>query len=142
MRETEVGRAIDYYEFDGLKKDITDMKSLMSRMVEAMGRITIIEERQHAASEVSNRTLERMEQIADKQHASEVTNAGNLSVLKRVSEIENTFLELHVEGERNKARFATFTWLVHALWAVVGSSGMFWLFKSLTTAAQAVPLIH
>ena len=136
MRETgsSSGRAVDYYEFDGLKKDITDMKSLMSRMVEAMGRITIIEERQHAAGELANRTLERMEQIAEKQHASEVLHAANTSVLQRVSEIETTFLELHVEGERNKARFAVFVWMVHGLWAVVGSSGLMWMFHALSAS--------
>lgn len=131
-------RQIEYHEFTGLKQDVTDMKSLMSRMVETMSRITVIEERQHAASEATNKALERMEQITERQHAYELANAGNTSVVSQVGRIETVIRELHVESERNKARFGTVVWMVRGLWAIVGltvgSGGLIWITHALTIA--------
>ena len=44
--EPSLEKTVNYREFAILQQDITDMKSLMSRMVDTMGRISVIEERQ------------------------------------------------------------------------------------------------
>ena len=70
-----------------------------------------------------------MELISEKQHIFEIEGARNGPILSRVTAIEKGFLDMHVEDERNKARFQTIVWLVRGLWAVVGSAGLLWLFK-------------
>lgn len=126
-------RKVAYHEFVSLKQDITDMKSLMSRLVETMGRITIIEERQHTLTQNTGIVLERMEGITNRQHAHEVLAATNASTVARVERVEVAFRELHIENEINKARFNTFVWMVKGLWAVIGSGGVVWLFHAMTT---------
>lgn len=131
MSEETLIRKID---LEDLKRDMTDMKSLMSRMVEAMSRITVIEERQHDLSQVTSKAMDRMEMVAEKQHAYEIISASNSSMAGRVTVMETAFRELHLEGERNKARFGTIIWLVHGLWALVGGGGLIWIFQALAHA--------
>lgn len=120
---------VSYQDFATIQKDITDMKTLMSQMVNAMNRITVIEERQQVAADAINKAVVRMELISDKQHVFEIEGARNGPIANRVDAIEKAFLEMHVEDERNKARFHTVVWLVRGLWAVVGSAGVLWFFK-------------
>ncbi len=68
-------------------------------------------------AQTSNKALQRMDEIIERQHQHEVTNAVNYSMASRVDALEIAFRELHVEGERNKARFQTFRWLLHGAWA-------------------------
>lgn len=124
MSDTTDQAIVNSREFSALKQDITDMKSLMSRMVEAMSRITVIEERQHTMAQSTSKAIERMEAITERQHAYELTNAESASTAGRVGRLELVFQELNVENERNKARFQTVVWTVRALWAVIGSSAI------------------
>lgn len=121
MNESMSQAIVNSREFSALKQDITDMKSLMSRMVEAMSRITVIEERQHTMAQSTSKAIERMETITERQHAYELANAESASTVGRVSRLELAFQELNVENERNKARFHTVVWTVRALWAAIGS---------------------
>lgn len=129
-------RPVTFGEFSAMREDMTDMKSLMSRMVETMSRISIIEERQHNHAQISEKVATRLEELTERQHQMDVSNAANGSLNSRVSTLELQVRESHVESERNKARFDTVVWLVRALWAVVGSGGLLWLFH----AVQATPI--
>lgn len=131
---TEQHRNVSCGEFASLKEDMTDMKSLMSRLVETVSRITIIEERQHNQIQISEKVLARLDEVTAHQHQIDITNAANSSLATRVSTLETVVRESHIESERNKARFDTVVWLVHGLWAVVGSSGLLWLFHTLSAA--------
>lgn len=129
-------KSVDYSEFSALKADITDMKGLMARMVEAMGRITVIEERQHVLAQNSAKAIDRMEQLTERLHESEVANAVQQSLAQRTTNIETAFRELHVENERNKARFETVVWMVRGLWAVALAcgGGVVWLAQAIQHA--------
>ena len=132
MSDTSLERRVDFYEFKAIQQDITDMKSLMSRMVEAMGRITIIEERQHASATAVSDALRRIEDVTNRQHQHDVENAVNAAIAARVANLEISVREFHVEGERNKARFETIVWMVRGLWALVAAGGALWAAKLIT----------
>ncbi len=127
-------RNVDYAEFSTLQKDMTDMKSLMARMVEAMGRITVIEERQHVMAQATSKSLDRIEEITERLHQNEVANALQNSISSRVVQIETVFRELHIENERNKARFDTVVWMVRGLWAIAipGIGAAVWVIQTLS----------
>jgi hypothetical protein len=129
-------RTVDYYEFASLKQDIGDMKLLMARMVEAMGRITVIEERQHVQATNTSKVLERMEEVTQRLHQNEVVNAAQSSIVQRVTNMEVVFREIHIESERNKARFDAVIWMVRGLWAVTvaGGAGLVWVIKAVIDA--------
>lgn len=134
MGDTSLERRVDFYEFKAIQQDITDMKSLMSRMVEAMGRITIIEERQHASATAVSDALRRIEDVTNRQHQHDVENAVNTAIVARVGNLESSVREFHVEGERNKARFEAVVWMVRGLWALVAAGGVVWAAKLITVA--------
>ncbi len=134
MSEPSSQAIVNAREFSALKQDITDMKSLMSRMVEAMSRITVIEERQHTMAQSTSKAIERMEAITERQHAYELVNAESASTVGRVGRLESVFQDLNIESERNKARFQTVVWTVRALWAVLGSGAI----GAVILATQAV----
>lgn len=130
---------VPYHEFLALKQDITDMKSLMSRMVEVLSRISVIEERQNQFSSTATEALKRMEEIAQRQHQHEVNNAANSTVANRVDALEVAARESYVEAERNKARFQTFTWIMRTLWVVViaGAASFAWLIDKIPAHIRA-----
>lgn len=117
---TTDSQQVQYHEFSALKQDITDMKSLMSRMVEALSRISVIEERQNQFAATAGEALKRMEYIAQKQHQNDIANAIHVNMAARVDLLEAAVRESHVENERHKARFDTAIWMIRGLWAAVG----------------------
>lgn len=119
-----------------MQRDISDMKSLMSRMVEALGKITVIEERQHAMAQATNKVLERMEAITGRQHEQDLLAAANGTISARVKDLELSVRESHLEAERVKARFQTIVWTLRGLWLVAGSSAGVWLLQALLTIAR------
>lgn len=133
-----MGEESKNYELAGIKRDITDMKSLMSRMVEAMGRITVIEERQHASATAVSDALRRIEAVTSRQHQHDVENAINFALAARVERMEEVVKESHTDGERNKARFETVVWMVRGLWAIVAAGGLIWLAR-LSVMAINIP---
>ena len=104
------------------------MKSLMSRMVETISRISVIEERQNAVVQSTNKAIERMEAIADRQHASEIATAGAVGQAEKVKTLEKAVSDLQVENERNHARFDALVWVIRIMWvaggAVAGIAGL------------------
>ena len=134
MSDPQEQRTVRYQEFADMRSDIADMKSLMARMVEAMGRITVIEERQHVLAQNSSKAIERMEELTERLHQNEVANATQNNLAARTSQIESVFRELHVENERNKARFDTVVWMVRGLWAVAvgGGATIVWVISTLS----------
>jgi hypothetical protein len=108
-------------ELDGIHRDIRDMKSLLTSMVETMQRLSIIEERQNTMVQSSNRLFSQIESIVSQQQKLQVTDALNANMSARLSSVETAFRELHVENERNKARFSTFRWLLNGAWVAGGA---------------------
>ena len=123
---------ITYGEFNSLKRDMTDMKSLMSRMVETMGRISIIEERQHNHALISEKILSRVDEVTSRQHQADIFNATNMSASSRTEVLELAVREMHVENERQKTRISTIVWMVRGAWGAIGSGGLLWLFHAMT----------
>ena len=67
------------------------------------------------------RIAERMEVAEEKRHAQELITAKTADLPGRVSAIEVKIHDQHIEQEKNKARFETFSWIVRGLWAVAGT---------------------
>lgn len=122
--ENHTERKVDYHDFHALRQDVLDMKSLMARMVEAMGRISVIEDRQHATAQALNKLVERMEQIVSRQHQQELDAVATQGLATRVEAIERLHREIHIENERQKARFQTVVWMVRGLWAIAAAGGI------------------
>lgn len=122
-------------EIGSMQRDITDMKLLMGRMVEAMAKITVIEERQHAMSQATNKVLERMETIAQHQHEQDILAATNGSLGSRVAVLETAIRELHLEDVRKKARAQTLVWAGRCFWTLFGAGGAIALAQTFINAA-------
>lgn len=122
-------RAVDYHEFSAVRQDLTDMKALMGRMVEAMSRIALIEERQNTQAAKADQHYERLESVMNKLHEHEVLAATNTGVGGRLKDVEVAVRELHVESERNKARFQAIVWLIGGVWAFVAGGGALMLYQ-------------
>lgn len=110
-------------ELDHIHREIKDIKALMSSMVEAMARITVIEERQHAYSSTAEKVLDRLDEVVKAQHKTELYNATNAGLAGRVEALETVVRETHLENKTNKARFETMVFMVRAIWAVIGLVG-------------------
>lgn len=120
---------IDPAEFASMKQDISDVKSIMHKMADTLTRMALLEERQHGTSSVTEKILGRLEKIELALHRSEVAQASSGISNNRVEALEAGFRELHIERERDKARFQTVVWMVRALYAVGGVGGLMALLK-------------
>lgn len=109
--------------------DIGEMKSLMGRIVEAIQRIAVLEERQGASAQTQNKILEKVEELTARQHAAELHAAANADMTARVKTLDGAVRDQHVEREKDKARFDTLAWTIRALWAVAGSGALLWAAK-------------
>jgi hypothetical protein len=119
----------DTSKLEAAVADIAEMKSLMGRMVEAIQRIALLEERQGASAQTQNKILETVEDLRQRQHAAELASATNSDIASRVKALEGAVRDQHVEREKDKARFDTLAWTIRALWAVAGSGALLWAAK-------------
>jgi hypothetical protein len=108
-------------EFNALAREVGDMKGLMSQMVDALTRITVIDERQQVVGVFMQKLDDRMARMEQRQHEAEVLNATAQGGAQRLTAIEAGFRELHIDRERDKARFQAVVWMVRGLWAVSGA---------------------
>lgn len=128
-------KTISYQEFKVLSQDMSEMKSLMSKMVEAINRIALLDERQQAVAHALQKLDERMGRMEEKQQQAEVARALTQASADRLNLIDAGFRELHIERERDKARFATVVWMVRGLWGVAGAGGAIAIIKLIAGAA-------
>jgi hypothetical protein len=107
-----------------LERDMSDMKALMQKMVDAITRMALLEERQASVKETTDKILDQINDIREHQAAVELAAARGQVSPSRIEALEGAIRETHVEHERNKARFQTLVWTVRAAWiggvAVVG----------------------
>lgn len=120
---------IDPAEFASMKQDISDVKAIMHKMADTLTRMALLEERQHGTASTTEKILDRLDKIELSLHRNEVAQASNNVSASRVEALEKGFRELHVERERDKARFQTVVWLVRAIYAVGGVGGLMALLK-------------
>lgn len=120
---------ISYQEFQGLNRDINEMKGLMSQMVEAISRISLLDERQQVVAHSLQKLDERMARMETKQQDAEIARALSQASSDRLNIIDLGFRELHIERERDKARFQTVIWMIRGLWATVTAGGLSVAFK-------------
>lgn len=102
-----------------LKGELNDMKSLLQRMVEAMTRLAIIDERQQAQTASSQRILERLESMEARQHAADVVAAKHGDVPSRVEQLERSVREIVVDREKDKSQHQGMQRMVRWMWAGV-----------------------
>lgn len=114
-------KQVSSHEFHSLAREVGEMKGLMSQMVDALQRITVIDERQQVVGVFMQKLDDRMARMEQRQHEAEVQNASSQAGAGRLSAIESGFRELHLERERDKARFQAVVWMVRGLWAVAGT---------------------
>jgi hypothetical protein len=119
----------DSSKLEAAVADIAEMKSLMGRMVEAIQRIALLEERQGASAQTQNKILETVEDLRQRQHEAELVSATNYDLSARVKTLESAVRDHHIEREKDKARFDTLAWTIRALWAVAGSGALLWAAK-------------
>lgn len=113
------GDNVSRVEFVALKEDIGDMKTLLQKMVDAMSRLAIIDERQAGFNETAKEILRRMHGIEDRQHKIDVEAAKNGDNTSRLSLLETSVREMHVEREKDKAKQDTMIRMVRWMWAGV-----------------------
>lgn len=117
-------QTISYQEFHNLNRDIGEMKGLMSQMVEAINRISLLDERQQVVSQGLGKLDERVARLEHKQQEADIARALNQASTDRLNLIDMGFRELHIERERDKARFQTVIWMIRGLWATVAAGGL------------------
>lgn len=117
-------QTISYQEFHSLNRDIGEMKGLMSQMVEAINRISLLDERQQVVSQGLSKLDERVARLEHKQQEADIARALNQASTDRLNLIDMGFRELHIERERDKARFQTVIWMIRGLWATVAAGGL------------------
>ena len=100
------------------------MKALMSKMVDAVNRISLLDERQQSVSLSIQKIDERVARLEAKQQEAEISRAMNHASGDRLNLIDAGFRELHIERERDKARVQTIIWMIRGLWATVAAGGM------------------
>lgn len=118
---TQTKDTISYQEFQSLNSDIGEMKRLMSQMAEAISRISLLDERQQQVAGFMQRLDDRIARMESRQHESEIASAVNQVNGSRLASIEAGFRDVHLERERDKARFQTVVWMVRGLWAIAAS---------------------
>lgn len=121
---TSPKETISYQEFQSLNRDIGEMKSLMSQMVEAISRISLLDERQQVVAQALQKLDERMARMEGKQQDADIARALSQASSDRLNLIDMGFRELHIERERDKARFQTVIWMIRGLWATVTAGGL------------------
>ena len=121
---TSLKETISYQEFQSLNRDIGEMKSLMSQMVEAISRISLLDERQQVVAQALQKLDERMARMEGKQQDADIARALSQASSDRLNLIDMGFRELHIERERDKARFQTVIWMIRGLWATVTAGGL------------------
>lgn len=113
---------VRYQEFQNLVNDVSDMKSLMSKIVDAINRIALLDERQQNTSAILEKLDTRMSAIEASLRSAEIRHATQEGNSSRIATLETALREVHVERERDKARFDTAVWMIRGIWAVLGSS--------------------
>lgn len=116
--------AVNYAEFRSLAQDVGEVKSLMGKMVEAINRITLLDERQQVVAGFMQKLDERMGRMETRQHEAEIAHAVAGTSRSRMESLEVGFREIHLERERDKARFQTAIWLIRGVYAAVGLGGI------------------
>jgi hypothetical protein len=124
MSAQEEKQVISYQEFRALNRDIGEMKTLMSKMVDAISRISLLDERQQSVTLALQKLDERMARMESKQQEADIARALSQASADRLNLIDMGFRELHIERERDKARFQTVIWMIRGLWATVTAGGL------------------
>ena len=127
---------INQEQLHGMQRDIQDMKSLMGRMVEAMAKIALIEERQQTMAAANQRIADGLEDIVKRQHAQELEHAQHGDIPARVLNIEKGFRELHLDNERNKTRVQTMMWIGGVAWTFIAGGGLLWISGVINVVGQ------
>jgi hypothetical protein len=131
--EKDKGSEIDQAEFLQLRSEFSEVKIVLNKVVEALNRLAVFEERQQNVAVLTNKILERVERIEERQHRADIDSAVNASTGNRLQAVEDCVKEMHLDTERHKASFATLKWLVATIWAVLGSGGALWLIQAITS---------
>lgn len=110
-------------EFNSLSRDVAEMKALMGKMVDAISRISILDDRQSSVAAVLVKVDERLARLEEAQHRAELSAARESVSPVRITNLESSVREMHVEREKDKARMQTIIWVVSGAWALVGALG-------------------
>ena len=140
MGGEQAKRTVEYGEFAAMQRDVADIKGLLSTMVETMQRLSLIEERQNNLGLSANKLFEQIEKIVTQQQQHQIADALNANLASRVAAIETLHRELHVENERNKTRFQTFSWLLKGAWVagLAVASVVAWVASHINTSPPPV----
>ena len=117
-------KSVSYGEFRHLTRDVNDMKTLMTKMVEAINQISVLNERQQTAMVYMGKFNDRIERVEERQHEAEIERAVGAASSRRLDLLEIGFREIHIEREREKARMQTLVMLMRGLWAFSAAGGM------------------
>lgn len=123
----EEEQIVTHQEFQVLVRDMNDIKGLMGKMVEALSRISVLDERTVTVNGFMQKLDERMGRMEARQHDADIARAVAQTSASRVDVLSKGFQEMHVERERDKARFQTIVWMVRGLWAVAAMGGVTYL---------------
>lgn len=119
-------------DFVSLRRDVSDMKGLMAKMVDALGKIAVIDDRQQNSSVLTLKLIDRLERIEARQQSHDILDATRAGLTTRVETLETAVREDHLDMERNKARIETLKAAINTAFSalgVLGAGGAVALFK-------------
>jgi len=106
-------------EFSSLEGQLGDIKALLGRMVDAMSKLAIIDERQAGFNDTSREILRRLSSIEERQHQADIEAAKNGDTGGRLERLENAVRDMHVEREKDKATQEGMVKMVRWMWVGV-----------------------
>jgi Flp pilus assembly protein TadB len=124
---------VDSGELFHLRNDVNEMKIVLAKVADGINQLAVLGDRQATLTNTTNKILERIERIEERQHQADIDKASNASFSSRLAAVEDVVKEMHIDGERNKARISTATWLARVMWAVIAAcgGGVVWLLNHL-----------
>lgn len=117
-------KPVNHTEFQSLVQDVGEVKTILARVAEAINRISLLDERQQTVTAFMQKLDERMGRMESRQHEADIAHAVSRMSTSRIEAVETGFRELHIERERDKARFQAVVWMVRGLWAIAAGGGM------------------
>lgn len=117
-------KAVSHTEFQALVQDVGEVKSILAKVADAINRITLLDERQQTVTAFMQKLDERMGRMEARQHEADINHAISSMSASRMEVLEKGYREMHIDRERDKARFQAVVWMVRGLWAVVTAGGL------------------
>lgn len=105
-----------------MRLDMTEVKTSINQIAAALTKLAVLEDRQSNQTALVTKTLERLETLEDKQHATELRFAAGVMSLDRIAGLERIVHDISNRLIGYEASGRTLGGGVKVIWAVVGAA--------------------